>query len=100
MQPLAVSAGNLPNRCQPRCTACYPSPAVRVVITDYARKRMALRKITRHEVEKAIYHPVGPPRPSEHGKGRVVFTGAQGSRTIEVVVEPGSGEWVVVTVWD
>jgi hypothetical protein len=73
---------------------------VRVRIPEYARKKVALRKITRAEVKDAIYHSVGPPRPSEHGGNRVIFTGRQGTRTIEVVVEPGSGEWVVVTVWD
>ena len=77
--------------------ACAP---VRIRITDYARRRMALRKITREEVEHAIYHPVSPPIPSSHGGGRVIFTGVQGSRKVEVVGEPGPGEWVVVTVWD
>jgi Domain of unknown function (DUF4258) len=73
---------------------------VRIRIPSYARKRMAERKITQAEVEHAIYHPVSLPVPSSHGGGRVIFTGVQGTRKVEVVVEPGSGEWVVVTVWD
>jgi hypothetical protein len=61
---------------------------------------MIQRKITRHDVADAIHHPANPPVPSSHGGGRVIFTGVQGSRKVEVVVEPGQGEWVVVTVWD
>jgi hypothetical protein len=72
---------------------------VRVRFTDYAKGKMALRKITEAEARQAIYSPVFT-RPDHAHEDRTIFTGRQGTRKVEVVAEQIQGEWVVITAWD
>lgn len=63
--------------------------------STHARQRMAERGISEADVESALRHRTGPPRPGDNG--RIVVIGyASGQRTLKVVLS--ADEQVVVSV--
>lgn len=71
---------------------------MRLDYTDYARRRMATRRVSEAEVEYVLMNFVQHRRSRDKPK-RYVYTARPAGRLVSVVVEEGTDPLVVVTVW-
>ncbi|MBL9087002.1 MAG: DUF4258 domain-containing protein [Planctomycetia bacterium] len=76
-----------------------PRPGDSFVTPPYAQRRLAQRRIGRHEVEAVIRDPLTL-EPSRHHPEQWVLTRTVLGRRLHVVVAPELVEWVVVAAWE
>ena len=76
-----------------------PEPGESIVFTTYSLARLALRNLSREEVESVVRSPlmIVPSRRDPTGS---VLTRTVGGRRISVVVAPECSYWVVLTAWE